>query len=151
MMERDPGAVAREIIEANSYMVLATADADGVPWISPVWFAHDRDREFLWISRPERRHSQNIGRRPDIAISIFDSTQRLGTGHGVAMSARAAVLEGADLVRAVEIVGRRSVEHGGGMFTVDAFAGDASLRLYRALAVEQFVVLGDDNRRPIEL
>jgi hypothetical protein len=37
------------------------------------------------------------------------------------------------------------------MFTVDAFAGDASLRLYRAIAVEQFVVLGDDNRRPIEL
>ena len=151
MTERDPAAVAREIIDANRYMVLATGDPDGVPWISPVWFAHDRYRDFLWISRPERRHSRNLERRPEIAISIFDSTQRIGSGHGVAMSARAAVLGGGDLERAVEIVGVRSTAHGGGMFTVESFAGDARLRLYRAVAVEQFVVLGDDNRVPISL
>jgi len=31
--------IAREILRARSYVVLATADADGVPWASPVWFA----------------------------------------------------------------------------------------------------------------
>ena len=30
---------ARAIIDANSYMVLGTADASGLPWASPVWFA----------------------------------------------------------------------------------------------------------------
>ena len=30
-----------EIIDAARYMVLATADEDGLPWASPVWFAPD--------------------------------------------------------------------------------------------------------------
>jgi uncharacterized protein YhbP (UPF0306 family) len=149
--DRDAAAVAREIIDANQYMVLATADREGVPWISPVWFAHDGYRQLLWISRPGRRHSRNIEVRPVVAISIFDSTQPIGTGHGVTMSAAATVLDGEALVRATEIVSRRSMERGGGMFTVGSFKDDASLRLYRATAVEQFVVLGNDERVPVEL
>jgi hypothetical protein len=35
-----PGMDAKEIIDANRYMTLATADAQGTPWASPVWFAH---------------------------------------------------------------------------------------------------------------
>lgn len=38
-----PGPAAqtiRDIIEANRYLVLATADATGRPWSSPVYFAH---------------------------------------------------------------------------------------------------------------
>jgi pyridoxamine 5'-phosphate oxidase-like protein len=29
------------IVQANRYMTLSTADADGVPWASPVWYAPD--------------------------------------------------------------------------------------------------------------
>jgi hypothetical protein len=32
---------ARGIIDANLYLVLATADGTGRPWSSPVYFAHD--------------------------------------------------------------------------------------------------------------
>ena len=32
---------ARNVIDANNYMVLATADADGRPWVSPVYFTSD--------------------------------------------------------------------------------------------------------------
>ena len=76
MPQTDPEATARQIIDAAKYMVLATADAGGQPWISPVWFAHADYRELFWISRPERRHSANIAVRLEVAISIFDSTQR---------------------------------------------------------------------------
>ena len=41
---------ARAIVDANSYMTLATADADGAPWASPVWFAHEQYETFLWMS-----------------------------------------------------------------------------------------------------
>jgi hypothetical protein len=34
--ERHPAAIARAIIDANLYMVLATADQAGRPWVSPV-------------------------------------------------------------------------------------------------------------------
>ena len=43
---------ARAIVDANSYMTLATADADGAPWASPVWFAHEQYETFLWMSQP---------------------------------------------------------------------------------------------------
>jgi hypothetical protein len=39
---------ARAIIDANLYMVLATADDTGRPWSSPVYFAHEGCGEFLW-------------------------------------------------------------------------------------------------------
>ena len=65
---------ARVIVDANSYMTLATADADGAPWASPVWFAHEQYETFLWMSQPGARHSRNIAARREIAIVIFDST-----------------------------------------------------------------------------
>ena len=45
--------LARAIIDANLYMTLATADESGRPWASPVYFAVDDYREFIWVSRPE--------------------------------------------------------------------------------------------------
>jgi Pyridoxamine 5'-phosphate oxidase len=40
-------SLLREIIDANPYMTLGTADARGTPWASPVWFAHEGYREFM--------------------------------------------------------------------------------------------------------
>ena len=150
-MDRDPAAVAREIIDANQYMVLATVDDDGGPWISPVWFAHDRYRAFYWLSRPERQHSRNVAARPQLAISIFDASQRIGIGFGVMMTATAAALEGADLASPTQIVNAKSVASGGGMFSVEYFEAGSDLRLYCAVPTRQFVILGDDERRRIDL
>jgi hypothetical protein len=38
---RDLEAIAAAIIEPNLYMTLRTADGDGHPWVSPVYFAED--------------------------------------------------------------------------------------------------------------
>jgi pyridoxamine 5'-phosphate oxidase-like protein len=46
------------IVEANRYMTLSTADADGVPWASPVWYAPDGPDALLWVSDPSARHSR---------------------------------------------------------------------------------------------
>ena len=32
-------AIARMIIDPNRFMTLGTADEEGVPWVSPVWYA----------------------------------------------------------------------------------------------------------------
>src|SRR4029453_16641327 len=45
---RDPATVAREIIDANRYMTLATADGAGRPWAAPVWYAHRDYHNLLW-------------------------------------------------------------------------------------------------------
>jgi predicted pyridoxine 5'-phosphate oxidase superfamily flavin-nucleotide-binding protein len=63
----------RDIIEASRYLVLATADAAGRPWSSPVYFAHIGFTEFFWVSSPDVTHSRNIAVRPEVGIAIFDS------------------------------------------------------------------------------
>ena len=45
---------ARAIIDGGRYMVLATADAAGVPWASPVWYAPRGYSELFWVSDPGR-------------------------------------------------------------------------------------------------
>jgi hypothetical protein len=103
---------ARAIIDANLYLVLATADGTGRPWSSPVYFAHDGYAEFLWVSAPEAAHSRNIAARPQIGIVIFDSHAPIGTGQGVYMSAVAEQVGGDDLLRGIETFSQRSLARG---------------------------------------
>jgi nitroimidazol reductase NimA-like FMN-containing flavoprotein (pyridoxamine 5'-phosphate oxidase superfamily) len=137
---------AREIIDAGRYMVLATADEQGVPWASPVWFAPDGYTRFLWVSRTDTRHSRNLAVRPQLSIVIFDSSAPISTGEGVYMDAVAELL--AEPEREIEVFSRRSVEQGGDEWTVADVTPPAELRLYQATAAEQW--LGRrDRRQPV--
>jgi nitroimidazol reductase NimA-like FMN-containing flavoprotein (pyridoxamine 5'-phosphate oxidase superfamily) len=62
--EQDLASVARDIIDSNAYMTLATADENGRPWASPVWYAAEGYAHFYWVSSPEARHSRNLAARP---------------------------------------------------------------------------------------
>ena len=76
-------------------MTLATADAAGVPWASPVWYAPRGYSELFWVSYPDARHSRNLAERPQLSIVIFDSTVAPGHGQAVYMEAEAAQSDGA--------------------------------------------------------
>jgi len=70
----------RDIIEANRYLVLATADTAGRPWSSPVYFAHVGLAEFFWVSSPDATHSRTIAVRPEVGIVVFNSQVAVSTG-----------------------------------------------------------------------
>jgi hypothetical protein len=144
--EDDPASLTRALIDANLYMVLATADQAGRPWASPVYFAPAAYREFFWVSRPEAMHSQNISARPEVGIVIFDSSVPIGTGRGVYMSAIARELNEDDRAEGIDIFSRRSLAHGGHRWTLQDVGSPAHLRLYKATAVEHYF-LGPDDRR----
>ncbi len=132
---------AQQIIDANSYMTLATADASGVPWASPVWFAHADYREFYWVSRPDARHSLNLAERPEVAIVIFDSGAAPSDAAAVYMTATAeTVTDG------VEVFSERSVAQGLPAWTLADVTPPAGHRLYRATATGRWT-LGDGDRR----
>ena len=149
--ERSPEATARAFIDAGLYMVLGTANADGRPWVSPVYYAPAGYREFLWVSRPEARHSRNIADRPEVSIVIFDSTIPIGTGQGVYMSGLAEQLEGDQRAGAIEVFSRRSLAHGASEWTVADIEPPAALRLYRASADEQYILGEGDRRVPVTI
>jgi nitroimidazol reductase NimA-like FMN-containing flavoprotein (pyridoxamine 5'-phosphate oxidase superfamily) len=142
---------ARAIVDANLYMVLGTADADGRPWAVPVYFAHSGYREFLWVSEPGARHSRNLEANDAVSIVIFDSTVPINTGNGVYMSAVAEELGEAQREEALEIYSRRTLSHGGREWTVEDVLAPAHLRLYRATATEQYVLDENDDRLPLAL
>ena len=137
-------ANARGIVEASRYLVLATADAEGRPWSTPVYFAHAGCRDFFWVSSPEAVHSRNIAVRPEVGIVVFDSSAEIGTGQGVYMSAVAEeVVEGAEEV--LEVYSRRTLLHGGRVWTLDDVRGASGMRLYRAVA-QAHSMLAKDGR-----
>ena len=137
--------IARTILDAGTYVVLATADADGAPWASPVWFAKEDYRQLFWVSHPGARHSQNIAVRPQIAMVVFDSTVAPGTGQGLYMTATAEQVTDPGAVEyGIGIVSRVSVRQGNEEFGLDRVIADARLRLYRA-SVREYSILDPDS------
>ena len=147
----DPAADARRIIDANVYMTLASADADGRPWASPVWFAHDEHTRFAWVSRPERRHSRNLAERPQAGIVIFDSTAEQGAAEAVYADAVAGRVSEEDKERYTELFTRRSEALGWPGLAIEDVRPPAALRLYVATAAELFVLGPNDDRIPVDL
>jgi Pyridoxamine 5'-phosphate oxidase len=143
--ESDRVATARAIIDANLYLVLGTADERGRPWVSPVYYAHVDYREFLWVSRPETLHSNNLVARPQISLVIFDSSVPIGTGQGVYVAAAAEEVTGDARLAMIDVFSRRSLGHGGSALALGDVEPPAELRLYRAAAAAHFI-LGSIDR-----
>jgi nitroimidazol reductase NimA-like FMN-containing flavoprotein (pyridoxamine 5'-phosphate oxidase superfamily) len=146
----DLAAGARELIDANRYMTLATADDDGRPWAAPVWYAHQGDTDFFWVSRPDARHSRSLASRPELAIVIFDSTVPEGEAQAVYVEALAEELGGAERERGIAIVSRRSEAQGGARWGIADVTGAAPHRLYRASASQHFILGAHDQRIAVD-
>ena len=149
---QDLNAVARSIIDANSYLVLGTADPAGRPWTSPVYFSPASYREFYWVSSPEARHSRNLHERPGVSIVVFDSRVALGEGQAVYMVAEAAQVTDDELERGMEVFSARALARGGDAWPVQRVRPPAVLRLYRAVASEHWVLhpeIRPDTRTPV--
>src|SRR5918995_2648279 len=145
--------LARTIIDRSLYMVLATADAHGRRWATPVYFAPDGYREFFWVSSPDTTHSRNIGVRPEVGIVVFDSGVPIGTGQGVYMEATVEELSDAELDHGLAVFSRRSVEHGGSTWGRDDI-NPGELMMYRANVVSYSMLAKDgqpDHRVPIQI
>jgi nitroimidazol reductase NimA-like FMN-containing flavoprotein (pyridoxamine 5'-phosphate oxidase superfamily) len=151
MSQDELNDLARTVVDANSYMALGTADEAGRPWVSPVWFASEDYRHFYWVSSPETRHSRNIEARPEVAIAIFDSSVPVGGAQAVYVFGQAEELTGAEMERGIELFSRASEAGGARRWTLEEVTDPADLRLFRATAEEQFVLVEGDRRESVTL
>jgi nitroimidazol reductase NimA-like FMN-containing flavoprotein (pyridoxamine 5'-phosphate oxidase superfamily) len=142
----DLDAIARNIVDSNRFMTLATADDRGAPWATPVWYAPEEYREFFWVSKPGARHSENVAARPEVGIVIFDP-HLVGGWNALYMTAVAEEL--GDVERGIGIFSRRSKEQGFPPWTGDQVLPPARHRLYRATVSEWFVLDTHDERHPV--
>lgn len=151
-MKTDNNAHARAILDHTSYVVLATADPDGRPWATPVWFAHDHLDRIYWLSWPGSRHSQLIEQRSDIALTVFDSTATPHEGTAFYATAHARRCPEDQLDAGLVVVNRRSLRQGMAGFKREQVTGDSRLRLYVAEIAEAWVLDQDtdvDQRAPV--
>jgi hypothetical protein len=132
-------------------MTVATADADGRPWASPVWFARASATEFLWVSHPDARHSRNLASRSEMSIVIFDSTVPLGKAEAVYLEASGEELSDRALKAGIEIYAQRSAQAGASEWTLEDVTPPARSRLYRATASAAYVLGRTDERIPVRL
>jgi hypothetical protein len=145
----DTATTARRLVETNRYMTLATADADGRPWVTPVWYAPEWPDALLWISRPDTRHSLNLAARAELAIVIYDSTAPVGSAEALYLEARAAQLSGAEMERGIATFSAHSEAGGAGTFGAADVSGDGPFRLYRAVIHDRSVLGPGDRRLPL--
>jgi nitroimidazol reductase NimA-like FMN-containing flavoprotein (pyridoxamine 5'-phosphate oxidase superfamily) len=134
-------AAAATILAGNRYLVLSTADRDGRPWASPVYFAAEGADRFLWVSRPGSEHSRNIAARPEVAIVVFDSSVPPAQtaafyATGIAEEVPPGAVEGA-----VAAYSERSVADGLPPWTVEMVSAPSDFRLFRARVVEASVLM----------
>jgi uncharacterized protein YhbP (UPF0306 family) len=141
----DLATIVRTIVEENDYMTLATADGDGRPWASPVWYAPTGAMELLWLSRPEARHSRNLAARAELAIVIFNSSAPIGTGQGAYIEAVGEQVPESQMERCVAAYSQRSQARGGPALTVAEAHAAAPHRLYRASASRYFLGVRDER------
>jgi hypothetical protein len=141
---------AREILDSNLYLTLATADEDGRPWASPVYYASEDRAAFYWVSDPEARHSRNLAVRPRASAVVFDSKVPINTGQAVYMALVAEQVGESELERGIAIFSRVSVSHGGDELTVADVTAPARLRLYRATATDWWELDASDRRVAVD-
>jgi nitroimidazol reductase NimA-like FMN-containing flavoprotein (pyridoxamine 5'-phosphate oxidase superfamily) len=151
MTDATTAAGARALIDRSQYMTLATADTDGRPWVSPVWFAHEDYKKFLWVSRPDARHSLNIEARPAVALVVFDSTVAPRDAQAVYVEAEVEEVGAEALDRAVGAYSEKSLRSGLSAWSAADVTGAAPHRLYRARAVASFILAANDRRAPVSL
>jgi hypothetical protein len=138
--------VARSVLDENRYVTLGTADAAGLPWVSPVFYTLCGYSELLWISEPEARHSRNIAVRPQLSMVVYDSRVPVGAAKAVYLSGVAAEVTGAGIAAATAAYNERSPAKGGQEIGVHEVRPTGRFRVYRATVTEHWVL--DPARRP---
>ena len=158
MGRTDAATIARDVLAGNLYMTLATADASGRPWATPVYFTADGTRDFYWVSSPEARHSHNIAARPEVGIVVFDSRVAIGTAEAVYMTGTAAQVGDDELEVCAELYSSRLPA--ARRFGPDELRAPAPFRLYRATVTHHDILLrggdpenrrGADDRKAVDL
>jgi hypothetical protein len=134
------------LLASIRYMTLATTDADGRPWASPVWYAAPTPTELLWVSDPDARHSRNIAARPEVAIVIFDSTVPNEDAQAVYLEATAAQTD-----EGIERLSAASVAAGGEAWTAKEVTAPAKHRLFRADVTRCWMLGAEELRVEVKL
>jgi uncharacterized protein YhbP (UPF0306 family) len=133
------------LLGQHRYLVLGTADADGRPWATPVFYAADGEHRILWVSARGSRHSRNIAVRPEVAITVYDSSAPIGGAEALYLEATAGYVRDDGREAALTVLNARlPVSH---QLGPDDLEPSGPLQVYQATITRHFVLIrGGDTR-----
>ncbi len=137
-------AAADRVLAANRYLVLGTADGNGNPWASPVFFAPAGPDRLVWVSSPDSRHSRNIAGRAAVAITVFDSTVEVGRAEAAYFDADAGPVPPDAIAATVRALNSRLPE--GNRLSADDLHPRGPMVAYRADLRRRYVLVRGGNR-----
>jgi hypothetical protein len=111
-----------------------------------VWFAARDIDVFVWASKPGARHSRNIEENSRVSLVIFDSSRPPGEGSAFYVAAAAELVRESAFADALALYNARSLDQGLGEWDPARLRDPARHRLYRAVALESFVLDDHDER-----
>ncbi len=135
----DAALISKSLIENSHHMVVATADTEGKPWVSPVFYMYDESFTLYWVSDKSALHSKNIRSNPRIAISIFGPAppENKSKIYGVYIDAEAVELtDEVDISRAAKIIQQRVQPDKFMIKSLSDVTGNAAWRIYKAVPKE---------------
>ena len=94
-----------ELFTENILATLATVNADGTPWGTPLHVATDGEYVY-WFSKESTVHSQNIARDARVSLTLFSPDESRGP-KGVYVNGQAELLRDDSEETAREIIGTR--------------------------------------------
>ncbi len=94
-----------ELFAENILATLATVNADGTPWSTPLHVASDGEYIY-WFSKESTVHSQNITRNPRVSLTLFSPDESRGP-KGVYVNGQVELLRADSEQVAREIIGMR--------------------------------------------
>jgi uncharacterized protein YhbP (UPF0306 family) len=132
------------VLAANRYLVLGTADENGHPWVTPVFFAPLDPNRLIWVSSPDSRHSRNIAHRSAVAITVFDSTVEVGQAEAVYFDADAGPLPPDETETALQVLNSRLPQ--AKRLSGDDLHPHGPMVVYRADLRHRYVLVRGGNR-----
>lgn len=147
MSDDDLVRLARDVIDTNRYVTLATSCDDGTPWATPVYFNPHEYRTLYWVSSPDAQHSVNLAARPALSMVVFDSSVAVGGAQAVYLSGHAAAVAEDELEDACAVAFPPRFA-GARAFAPAVLRAPEHLRLYRATVDRAWVLIkGNDPIR----
>jgi uncharacterized protein YhbP (UPF0306 family) len=138
-------ATVPRLLAQHRYLVLGTADADGRPWVTPVFYAADGEHRVVWVSAPDSRHSRNIAARPEVAITVYDSSAPVGGAEALYLEATAGYVEDDGRNAALAVLNSRLPDSH--RLGTEDLEPSGPLQVYQAAITRHFVLIrGGDTR-----
>ncbi|WP_168207367.1 pyridoxamine 5'-phosphate oxidase family protein [Microlunatus elymi] len=139
-----------EIVARLNYLVLATADDDGLPWASPVFFRMNEIGDVFWVSAPGSRHSSNIAARDAVAATVFDSTAPVGAASAAYLVGHASLVHHAGIAEGLGTLNRGLPEPN--QLDELEVTGAGKLRIFRMRVTDRWILVrGSDPRTETEV